>query len=162
MRPIAAFLYSQLFVIPNYPTASFANQTIVITGSNTGLGFEAARHFARLNAKKIIIAVRNVAAGEKDKELIETSTCRTNLCEVWELDLASYDSIKSFAQRAATELPRIDFLLENAGIVTHTYNTAEGHERTITINVIRTFLLGLLLLSKLKESATQISPMKPR
>ncbi|EEQ86444.1 hypothetical protein RJZ56_005759 [Blastomyces dermatitidis] len=159
---MAAFLYSQLFVTPKYPTASFANQTIVITGSNTGLGLEAARHFARLNAKKIIIAVRNVAAGEKAKELIETSSGRANICEVWELDLASYASIKAFAQRASTELPRIDVLLENAGIATHNYDTAEGHERTITINVIGTFLLGLLLLPKLKESATQTSPMKPR
>ncbi|PGH31738.1 hypothetical protein GX50_05461 [[Emmonsia] crescens] len=159
---MAAFFYSQLFVTPKYPNESFANQTIIITGSNTGLGLEAARHFARLDAKKIIIAVRNVVAGEKAKELIETSSGRANICEVWELDLASYASIKAFAQRASTELPRIDVLLENAGIATHTHDIAEGHERTITVNVIGTFLLGLLLLPKLKESAMQISPVKPR
>ncbi|PGH04905.1 hypothetical protein GX51_03201 [Blastomyces parvus] len=159
---MARFFYSQIFVTPKIPNTSFANQTIIITGSNTGLGFEAAKHFARLNAKKIIIAVRNVPAGEKAKELIEASCGRANLCEVWELDLASYASIKAFAHRASTELPRIDVLLENAGVATHTYATAEGHERTITVNVIGTFLLGLLLLPKLKESAAQTAPMKPR
>ncbi|OJD11560.1 hypothetical protein AJ78_07695 [Emergomyces pasteurianus Ep9510] len=159
---VSAFFYSQLFVTPAYPTGSFANQTIVITGSNTGLGLEAAKHFARLDAKKIIIAVRNVPSGEKAKELIETTTGRANLCEVWQLDLASYASIKAFAQRASRELPRIDVLLENAGMATHTYDAAEGRERTITINVIGTFLLGLLLLPKLKESAVQNSFMKPR
>ena len=40
---ITTFLYEQLFVKPPYPTKSFAGQTIIVTGSNVGLGFEAAR-----------------------------------------------------------------------------------------------------------------------
>lgn len=50
-------------------------------------------------------------------------------------------------------MQRIDVLLENAGIATQQYATAEGHERTLTVNVISTFLLALLLLPKLKATA---------
>ncbi|KAK9489247.1 hypothetical protein V1508DRAFT_428593 [Lipomyces doorenjongii] len=154
------FLYSQLFVTPRYPTESFADQIIIVTGSNVGLGLEAARHFCRCNAKKVVLAVRNVAAGEKAKQSIEESTGRTDVCEVWELDLASYASVKAFAQRAS-KLPRIDVLLENAGIATFNFSLAEGHERTITVNVISTFMLGLLLLPKLKATAKEIPSTKP-
>jgi retinol dehydrogenase-12 len=155
------FLYSQLFVTPNYPTESFTDQTIIVTGSNIGLGLEAARHFARCNAKKIILAVRNLAAGKKAKQSIEESTgSSTEICEVWELDLASYASVKAFAARASA-LARIDVLLENAGLATRTFRRVEGHEHTITVNVISTFLLGLLLLPKLKETAKAIPTAKP-
>jgi retinol dehydrogenase-12 len=68
------FLYSQLFVTPAYPTTSCANQTITVTGANIGLGREAARHFARLGAAKVILAVRNTEAGEEAKNSIVTST----------------------------------------------------------------------------------------
>lgn len=150
---VKSFLYSQLFVTPPRPTKSFAGKTVIVTGSNTGLGLEAARHFVRLHAEKVIIAVRNVPAGEKVKLDIEESTGRKNVCEVWELDLASYASVQAFAKRASSELPRIDVLLENAGIATRNFTLAENHERSITVNVISTFLLGLLLLPKMYQAA---------
>lgn len=158
-HPVAStmgFLYSQFLVTPSYPNTSFSGQTIIVTGSNVGLGLEAARHFARLGAAKIILAVRNVPAGEKAKESIESSTKRPGVCEVWKLDLASYESVKAFAQRAS-QLPRLDVLLENAGIATGEFTLAEGHERTVTVNVISTFLLALLVLPKLKSTAKEFN-----
>lgn len=155
------FLYSQLFVTPKYPTESFEDRVVIVTGANVGLGFEAARHFARLNAAKVILAVRNVAAGAQAQKSIEQSTKRAGVCEVWELDLASYASVRAFAQRAAAQLDRIDVLMENAGIATSKFSRAEGHERTITVNVIGTFLLGLLLLPKLKETAAKFPSAPP-
>jgi NAD(P)-dependent dehydrogenase (short-subunit alcohol dehydrogenase family) len=149
------FLYSQLFVRPAAPTQSFAGQTVIVTGSNTGLGKEAARHIARLGAAKLILAVRNVAAGEAAKRDIEATTrCGASTVEVWKLDLASYESVRAFAGRVDT-LPRVDVLLENAGIAAATFGRAEGHERTVTVNVISTFLLALLVLPKLKETANK-------
>jgi NAD(P)-dependent dehydrogenase (short-subunit alcohol dehydrogenase family) len=152
------FIHSQLFVKPAYPTTSFAGQTIIVTGSNVGLGKEAARHFARLGASKVILAVRNIKAGEAAKQEIEISTkCSTSVLEVWTLDLASYDSVKAFAKQAS-QLPRIDVLLENAGIAGDgKFHLAEGHERIITVNVISTFLLALLMLPKLKASAKEFN-----
>ena len=155
------FLYSQLFVTPVYPSASCAGQTIIVTGSNVGLGKEAARHFARLGASKVILAVRNSKAGEEAKKDIETSTkCGTAVIEVWSLDLSSYESVKSFADRAS-KLPRLDVLLENAGVAGYKWFLAEGHERMVTVNVISTFYLAMLMLPKLKSSAKEFG-IKPR
>ncbi|EEU38836.1 uncharacterized protein NECHADRAFT_83140 [Fusarium vanettenii 77-13-4] len=155
------FLYSQLFVKPKNPTTSFAGQVIIVTGSNVGLGLEAARHFVRLDAARVILAVRNVEAGNLAAQSIEQSTGRQGVCEVWEVDLASYESVKAFGARAA-KLARLDVVVANAGIATTRYSTAEGHERNITVNVISTFLLALLLVPVLKATAQKNEGANPR
>ena len=155
------FLHSQLFVTPAYPTTSCAGQIIIVTGSNVGLGKEAARHFTRLGASKVILAVRNSQAGEEAKKDIETSTkCGADILEVWTLDLLSYESCKSFADRAS-KLPRLDVLLENAGVAGYKWSLAGVHERMIAVNVISTFYLAMLMLPKLKSSAREFG-IKPR
>ncbi|KAH7319016.1 hypothetical protein BKA65DRAFT_569175 [Rhexocercosporidium sp. MPI-PUGE-AT-0058] len=133
------------------PTQSFANQTIIVTGSNTGLGLEAARHFVRLNAAKVILAVRSLKKGEAAKTSIEQTTGRKNVVEVWQLDMSSYESIQSFAKKCGS-LERIDALLANAGVLRNTYEEVEGTEISIAVNVIGTFLLVLSLLPLLRKS----------
>lgn len=151
------FLYSQLFVKPLWPTQMFNGQTVIVTGSNTGLGKETARHFARLGAAKVILAVRNTKAGEDAKAYIETATqCAPGTVEVWPLDLGSYASVKAFARRASAGLDRVDVLCENAGIAAGSKRVVEGHESTITVNVISTFLLALLMLPKLEETSGKL------
>ncbi|KAJ9256494.1 hypothetical protein DTO207G8_2497 [Paecilomyces variotii] len=143
-------VFSNLFISLPYPNTSFENQTIIVTGSNTGLGFEASRHLVR----KLIMAVRNLEKGEKAKRAILTSTNRPDDCiEVWNLDMDSYESVKKFSARISTSLDRLDGVLANAGIMTTEFSTSEDNERTITVNVVATFLLILLLLPKLHESA---------
>ncbi|GFF73507.1 hypothetical protein CNMCM6069_008456 [Aspergillus lentulus] len=155
------FLYSQFFVTPAYPTHSFKDQTIIVTGSNVGLGLEAARHFVRLNAATVILAVRNRPAGEAAKASIQSSHPDSDTSiQVWDLDLASYASVVAFAERVS-KLPRLDVLLCNASIATETFQLAEGHERSITVNVNSTILLGLLVLPTLRKSAKKYGT-KPR
>ncbi|GJC97687.1 short-chain dehydrogenase [Colletotrichum higginsianum] len=85
-----SFLYSQLFKSLPYPQGSYAGKTVVITGSNVGLGKEAARHFARLGASKLILAVRSLDKGRVAKEDIEATTnCAKHVVEVWELDMSN-------------------------------------------------------------------------
>lgn len=85
------------------PTQSFEDQFVIITGVNTGLGLEAAMRFVRLNASKVILACRNAEKGEAAKRAIKTSTaCPPGVLEVWQLDLASYDSVRQFASKANT------------------------------------------------------------
>ncbi|EAL86541.1 hypothetical protein KXV22_003379 [Aspergillus fumigatus] len=151
------FYYSQFFVRPAYPTQAFTGQTVVITGANTGLGLEAARHIVRLDAAKVVLAVRNLDAGEEAKRDIERTTGRPGVCEVWLLDLASRDSVVAFADRASTQLGRLDVLVANAAVATPTFALVDGHERTITVNVINTMLLAVLLLPKLGEAASGCS-----
>ena len=154
MASFFTFLKSQLFVTPPYPTEDFSGQTVIVTGSNVGLGLEAARHFTRLNAAKVILGVRDIGKGEDARRSIEASTKRQNVVDVWQLDLASYDSVQKFADKAQ-ELDRLDAIVENAGIATDKYRVLEDNESTITVNVVSTFLLALLVLPKLQETATK-------
>ena len=148
------FLHSQFFVTPAYPSQSVDGQTIVVTGANIGLGFEAARHLTRLNAAKVILAVRSTEKGEAARKDIEHSTGRQGVVEVWPLDLASYASVKEFVKKC-NQLERIDCMLENAGMQSRLHTVAEDNETTITVNVVSTFLLALLILPKLRESAVK-------
>ncbi|KAK1502534.1 short-chain dehydrogenase [Colletotrichum abscissum] len=144
------FLRSQFKKLP-YPSDDCAGRTIIVTGSNVGLGLEAARHFVRLNAAKVILAVRSTDKGEAAKTDIELTTGRRGVVEVWPLDQASFESVKEFAARA-DKLPRLDFAVLNASIATGKRVDAEGWESTITVNVLSTFLLGLKLLPVLRRT----------
>lgn len=155
------FLYSQFLVTPTYPTQDFAGQTVLITGANVGLGLEAARHITRLGAARVILGVRNVAAGKEAKEDIEKSTGRPGVCEVWEIDLASHASVLAFAERIS-KLPKLDAAILNAAIATTQFSTAEGYERSVTVNVINTLFLGLLLLPTLKATRQKNPSRTPR
>jgi len=139
--------WSDLPIVPK----SCAGQTIIVTGSNTGLGLEAVRHYVSLNASRVILAVRSLSKGETAKASVEASTGRTGIAEVWALDLSSFDSVRAFAKRADKELERIDAVVENAGIALDRWTKAEGHETTITVNVLGTFLLAMLLLPTMKQ-----------
>jgi NAD(P)-dependent dehydrogenase (short-subunit alcohol dehydrogenase family) len=159
---ILAMIRSQLFASLEYPTTSCEGKTIIVTGSNTGLGKEAARHFARLGAEKVILAVRNTKAGEAAREDIISTTKRpAESVQVWELDLSSYESVKKFADRASSELKRVDVLMENAGIATQKWQVSEGWERTLMVNVLGTFYLAFLMLPKLKAVAKEFN-IQPR
>ena len=150
------FLYEQLFLTLPYPTADHSGQTIIVTGANVGLGLEAARHFTRLNADKVVLGVRNLEKGEAAKKSIEETTKRKGVVEVWQLDLTSYESTKQFVKRAES-LKRLDTVVENAGIATRDYRVAEDNEATITTNVVSTYLLGLMILPKLRETGTNFN-----
>ena len=153
-----SFLHSQLFVTPATPTYDFKDQTIIITGANRGIGLEAARHLLRLNAKKVILGVRSVKAGQDAAENLERSTGRTGAVQVEELDMASHLSVKVFASRM-DKLDRLDAVLLNAGMYTHDFTKADGFETHLTVNVINTLFLALLLLPTLKKGP---GPAKPR
>lgn len=163
-KGLRQFFYSQLFVTPPYPTQSFANKTVIVTGSNVGLGLEAARHFYRLNCAKLILAVRTISKGETAKEdIVQSVKHRTDASaiEVWPLDLTSTDSTTAFAERAIKELTRVDVLVENAGMNKRTWSVTEGFQETIQVNVLNTFLLAISLLPKLRETKTRFADSSP-
>jgi NAD(P)-dependent dehydrogenase (short-subunit alcohol dehydrogenase family) len=140
--------------LPLHVTAeTCSGATYIVTGANTGLGFEAAKHLVNLGAAKVILGVRNVVAGDAARANIETATGRSGIAEVWELDLSRYESVKAFAKKAITELDRIDALIENAGVAMAERVMAEGHILPLTVNVYSTFLLGVMLLPKMSEGA---------
>jgi NAD(P)-dependent dehydrogenase (short-subunit alcohol dehydrogenase family) len=157
---LGGFLYRQLLITPPMPRTRFDDKTIIVTGSNVGLGLEAARHFGRLGAARIILAVRDLKKGEAAKKSIDQTLSRSpSPVTVWKLDLSSYDSVQEFAARVYKELDRVDAVCENAGIATGIFRLTERDESTITTNVVSTFLLAFLLLPKLKETAQRFNTL---
>ncbi|EXJ91084.1 hypothetical protein A1O1_04191 [Capronia coronata CBS 617.96] len=136
------------------PHCSFSNKTVLVTGANSGLGFEAAVKFTALDAKRVILAVRDLSKGEQAKEAIESRTGKTGVLEVWELDMNSYASIRDFVTRASSDLDRLDIAVLNAGVFMVGYEKSSyGWEETIQVNVLSTALLALYLLPKLRDTA---------
>lgn len=152
MPSVFEFLRSQLWVEVPVPTKRFTGQTIIVTGSNTGIGREVARHLVRLDASKVILAVRSIPKGEAAAAAIEESTGRKGVTEVWELDLSSYDSVVRFGRRLDS-LDRLDVLVNNAGVMMYNFVRAEEDDILITVNVVSTLLLSLLALPKLRETS---------
>ncbi|ROW10270.1 hypothetical protein VMCG_01925 [Cytospora schulzeri] len=158
---IITFFYSQFRRLP-YPKDDFTGKMIIVTGANVGLGLEAARHFVRLNAAKVILGCRSAEKGALAKTSIERSTGRQGILEVWPLDLCSFESVRQFCRRA-DRLDRLDVVVENAAVamVDPQGTLAEGYETTITVNVISTFLMALILLPTMRRTAMKFN-FQPR
>ena len=135
------------------PITNFAGKRVLVTGANTGIGFEAAATFVSLDAEQVILAVRNIDKGLDARRKIEARGHRTNKIDVWEVDMGSYASVQRFAARAEKELPRLDVAILNAGISPNDYVVGvEGWESIMQVNVMATALMGLLLLPIMKAS----------
>ena len=155
MASVGRFFYSQLFVTPPKPTGDLTGKTVIVTGSNVGLGKEAARHFTSLNASTVILAVRSLEKGEAARKDIEATTGRQGVIKVMHLDMSYYRSVLDFASKVQHELDRIDIAVLNAGVNRGKWEIFEQDESTITVNVVSTFLLAFALLPKLKETANR-------
>ncbi|PHH64936.1 hypothetical protein CDD81_3793 [Ophiocordyceps australis] len=156
MKALWDMAAGQFFSCLPRPTEDCTGRTVIVTGANTSLGLEAARHLVRLNAAKVIIACRTVEKGEAACRDIEASTQRQGVVEVWQLDLSSFDSVKDFASRA-NKLHRLDVLINNASSMLMRYSRHEGYETMITVNVISTLLLSILLLPILRQTGSRFN-----
>ncbi|WP_182881447.1 oxidoreductase [Microbispora sp. H10949] len=121
----------------------------VVTGANSGLGLVTATELARHGAH-VVMAVRDVAAGERAAEAIRRSAPRAGI-EVRELDLASLASVRAFATGMTAGFPAIDLLVNNAGLVLlgPARTTADGFELQLGTNMLGHFALTGLLLGSL-------------
>ncbi|KAK4555522.1 hypothetical protein LTR86_007274 [Recurvomyces mirabilis] len=161
MAPFIFEVFWSRFNPPKDTTPSFAGKTLIITGANTGVGYEAALKFARLGTQRLILAVRSLKKGEDAKSRIEATLDqvgkkRQGTIEIWQLDMLSYPSLQAFVARVEKEVPRLDYLVLNAGIVMATHQLSDyGWEKTLQVNALSTALLGLLLMPKLRASKTQ-------
>ena len=151
-----SFMYRQAMVHPPAPPPrDLSGQTILVTGSNVGIGLEATRQLMSFKVSRVIMAVRSLAKGEEAKaELLKLSP-KAHV-EVWPLDMDSFESITTFGKRAQ-DLDRLDIVLLNAGVKKREYsqNQSTGHETTIQVNHLATALLSLLLFPPLRATATK-------
>ncbi|KAK3358222.1 hypothetical protein B0T25DRAFT_178359 [Lasiosphaeria hispida] len=152
MPSLANFIHTQFILNIPRPSASFSSKMVVITGANGGLGKETAKHVIRLGASKVVLACRSLARGNQAKLEVEyASKCGPGVIEVWELDLESPSSIRSFVDKA-NALPRLDVLINNAGIMETEFKVVYDTERTLAVNDIGTFLLAFQLVPKMRET----------
>ena len=120
-------------------------KVVLVTGANSGIGFEAAKEFARHGARTIL-ACRNLAkAGAALVQL--RAEIPAAAAEIMLLDLANLDSVRRFAAEFKDQNDRLDVLANNAGIMMNPYTqTMDGFESQFGTNHLGHFALtGLLL-----------------
>ena len=128
------------------------NKVIIITGANRGIGKAATKEIAKLGAK-VYMACRSVDSANKVKDELISETKNKNIY-VRELDLASVQSIKKFAESFQKEEAKLDVLINNAGIMSQTKKlNNKGAEMTFAVNVIGHHLLTKLLADSLKKAS---------
>ncbi|KOC70667.1 WW domain-containing oxidoreductase [Habropoda laboriosa] len=116
----------------------------LVTGANTGIGFETARSLA-LHGCKVILACRDLEKGteavQKIKQEVENVTC-----EVLQIDLSSLHSVREAAEKFKQKYRTLHILILNAGVFAIPYQlTKDGYETTFQVNHLSHFYLTLLL-----------------
>lgn len=129
-----------------------SGKLVLITGGASGIGAETARALAAHGAR-VVIAARDAAAGEAVAAGIRLSTGNPQV-EVMTLDLASLASVRAFAAEFLSRHPKLDLLINNAGIMACPQGkTADGFELQFGTNHLGHFLLTGLLAPALLAAA---------
>ncbi len=131
--------------------SDLSGKVIIITGANSGIGYEAAKEFARKGAQ-IVLASRN-----KNKAEVALSQIHAEIpaarAEILQLDLASLKSIQQFSEIFKNKYDRLDVLLNNAGIMMVPYGkTNDGFEKQFGTNHLGHFALTGLLIDLLLKT----------
>ena len=126
-------------------------KVVLITGANSGIGKETARALAK-NSATVVMACRNLTKAIPVCESIQKESGNRQV-EVMQLDLASLSSVRAFADQFAGKYPRLDVLINNAGIFSlRREETEDGFEKTMGVNYFGPFLLTNLLLPLIKQT----------
>ena len=126
--------------------------TAVVTGASSGLGEVTARELARKGAR-VVLAVRSLPKGESSAAGIRAAVPGAQV-EVRELDLSSLASVRACAAAIEADLPAVDLLVNNAGIMmTPARRTVDGFELQLGTNHLGHFALTGLLLPSLGRAA---------
>ena len=133
-----------------FPVPDQSGRTVVVTGADSGLGFETARRLAEAGAH-VVLACRDREKADAAASRIEGGT------EVLLLDTSSLESVRRFAD-AAPE--RIDVLVNNAGVMAvDETRTADGFELHLATNYLGAFALTARLLPRLTDRVVMLSSL---
>ncbi|MFO7671034.1 MAG: oxidoreductase [Bacteroidales bacterium] len=142
------------WTIGNIPNLEGKN--IVVTGGNSGLGFESVKAFAMKGAE-VVLASRSVEKGEEARTEILKDFPGGKI-KVMQLDLGDLESVRNFASVFKKSQKKLDVLLNNAGIMmTPYFTTKDGFEGQLGTNHLGHFALtGLLMELLLKTQGSRI------
>jgi NAD(P)-dependent dehydrogenase (short-subunit alcohol dehydrogenase family) len=131
-----------------------AGKTVLITGANSGIGYQAARELARRGAQ-VLLGVRDTAKGEAAKARILAESPQAQVVVV-PLDMASLASIRGFAGEFVASGNRLDAVVNNAGVMAlpKREQTVDGFERQFGTNHLGHFALTGLLMPALLKAET--------
>jgi len=122
-----------------------SGRNAIVTGANSGLGLVTARELARAGAA-VAMACRNLDKGHAAVEQVRAAVPDAHV-QLEELDLASLDSVRGFAERYRSTHDGLDLLINNAGVMAPPRRrTADGFELQFGTNHLGHFLLTTLLL----------------
>lgn len=128
-----------------------AGKIIVVTGGNSGLGYESVKAFARKGAE-VILACRSLEKGEEAKAEIRKEVTDGNI-RVMLLDLGDLSSVRAFVDALKKEYKKLNVLLNNAGIMmTPYFKTKDGFEGQFGTNHLGHFALTALLIDLLLKT----------
>ena len=131
--------------------ARLDGRLVVLTGATSGVGYQAARHLAQGGAQLVLVCRSASKAAQVQAELQRDYAAQVDLVIA---DFASLSAVRQAAQTILARCPRIDVLINNAGLHnTHRRLTEDGLEMVFCVNHLASFLLTRLLLPRLLESA---------
>lgn len=129
------------------------NKLCVITGANSGIGFETARELAKQGAF-IVMVCRNEDKAEAARQKILSENQSSGI-DIVLCDFSIQDEIRKVADQIKASYEKIDILINNHGFLAASFNeTVDGLEETFAVNHIGYFLLTNLLLDHIKASGT--------
>lgn len=127
---------------------SLSGKTLVITGANSGIGLSAASILAGRGAR-VIMACRSPEKGQAAADGIRRTHPQAEV-SLEPLDLSSLASVRAFAERVLAQHPRLDVLVNNAGVMAVPHQrTADGFEMQLGTNHLGHFALTALLFDRL-------------
>ncbi|KAF3934867.1 hypothetical protein ABW19_dt0202950 [Dactylella cylindrospora] len=136
---------------------SFENQSVLVTGSNTGIGIEFARIFLRRKAKTVFIVVRNLERGKaailklRGDPIVREQNPKPDI-RLYQCDQSSLESVTSFAKKFKEEVNSLNIAVLNAGINFFEFvPSVDGWETNFHVNCFSGALLALELIPLLKK-----------
>ena len=130
-----------------------SGKTFVITGANSGIGFEASKRLVQANAN-IVMLCRNLDKATAAADQLKNMASGDNSVAIVQMDLANLNSVRAAASRVLQDTPQIDALINNAGIMFPPGRqlTEDGFEMQFGVNHLGHFLLTGLLKDRVLES----------
>ncbi len=126
-------------------------RVVIVSGSSSGIGYEAARVLANKNAT-VAIAVRNLQKGNAALDKIKAGYQDADV-RVIKLDLANLESIRNFAAEFKSNYSRLDLLINNSGVMMPPYSkTIDGFELQFGTNHLGHFALTGLLMDLIEKT----------